>query len=86
MISAVVLRLRDANSPLTFRGFFIQVVDESGNNVGGFLDPESGSQYRLSSCSPPNVRLLLTNTGGKVVEQRDQYSLPSPPPSRILFS
>ena len=57
---AVLLRVNpshlDADPTLTFRGFFVQtrlVADDS--NVGGFLHPLAGQEYRLSSCVPSTV-------------------------------
>jgi len=39
-----------------FRGFFVQARSVAdGNNVGGFLNPQPGDLYRLSSCNPSTV-------------------------------
>ena len=73
-----------ADPTIAFRGFFIQarlVADDS--NVGGFLDPLAGQEYRLSSCVPSTVRtcenycevevvrlLELARLGGKLCDYR----------------
>lgn len=61
--SVVMLRVIPAelasDPSLVFRGFFIQarlVSDDS--NVGGFVSPQAGQEYRLSSCTPSTVRCL----------------------------
>ena len=75
MIFAVILRVSDPASGLTFRGFFIQarlVADDS--DIGGFIYPVNG-EYRLSSCSPPTVSLHCSYEPLKswVFELRSNY-------------
>ena len=57
-ITIVVLRAQSlaTGPPLVFRGFFIQArLAADDSNVGGFLSPQAGQEYQLSSCTPPTV-------------------------------
>ena len=46
------------NPATFFRGFFIQArLVADGSNVGEFLSPQAGEEYRLSSCVPSSVSL-----------------------------
>ena len=39
-----------------FRGFFVQArLVADGSNVGGFVNPQPGDPYQLSSCNPSTV-------------------------------
>ena len=64
----VVLRVSDGQDPsVVFRGFFIQArLVADGSNVGGFLAPQAGQDYQLSSCTPSTVRYVarILNGGG----------------------
>ena len=59
-VTIVVLRVNPqslATDPsLVLRGFFIQArLAADDSNVGGFLSPQAGEEYQLSSCMPATV-------------------------------
>jgi len=57
---AVVLRVDEAVNPSAmFRGFFIQArLAADDSNVGGFLSPQDGQEYQLSSCTQSTVSMI----------------------------